>query len=375
MGVLGTVVAFIAVLVILVLVHELGHFVVAKRAGITVQEFGIGFPPRLGSVMWRGTRYSINAIPLGGFVKMLGEDGEIELQRLRDEGLTEPEIRHAMAGAFSRKPIWVRIGVLLAGVVMNFLLAAVLFSVAVSLPQQVGYGPLTVIEIQDGSPAADALKLDDTIIAADGRVFERSADLTQYVASRAGETVTLTILRSGREVDVEVVPRELTDEQIADGQGPIGFGWRPQRIVEEPSTVAGPLEAIGEGVGATVTVAAQIPGGLADAVGGLLGLNPDAAGDARGPIGIAQETGRVLQSPLVNQLLFVGLLSINLAVLNVLPFPPLDGGRMAVVLLEGLRRRRLPAEREALIYLTGLAILLALVVLISIQDIQRLFGT
>jgi regulator of sigma E protease len=374
MGVVGTVVAFIAVLVVLVLVHEIGHFIVAKRAGITVQEFGIGFPPRLGSVMWRGTRYSFNAIPLGGFVKMLGEDGDVELQRLRDEGLTEPEIQHALAGAFNRKPIWVRMAVLLAGVVMNFLLAAVLFSVAVSLPQQVGYGPLTVIEIQEGSPAAEALEIDDTIIAADGRFFDRSADLTQYVASRAGEPVTLTILRAGREIEVNVVPRELTEEQIAEGQGPIGFGWRPQRVVEEPSTVSGPLEAIGEGVGATATVAVQIPGGLADAVGGLLGLNPDAAGDARGPIGIAQETGRVLESPLVNQLLFVGLLSINLAVLNVLPFPPLDGGRMAVVLLEGLRRRRLPAEREALIYLTGLAILLALVVLISIQDVQRLFG-
>jgi len=118
-------------------------------------------------------------------------------------------------------------------------------------------------------------------------------------------------------------------------------------------------------------LAIQIPGGLADAVGGLIGLNPD-AGDAMGPIGIAQETGRVLEAPLVRQLLFMGVLSINLAVLNVLPFPPLDGGRIVVVLLESARRRKLPAEREALIYLTGFAVLMALVILISIQDIQRL---
>jgi regulator of sigma E protease len=374
MGVIGTVAAFLAILVVLVLVHEIGHFIVAKRAGITVQEFGIGFPPRLASVMWRGTRYSINAIPLGGFVKMLGEDGDVELNRLREEGLSEAEIAHAMKGAFNRKPIWARLGVLLAGVVMNFLLAAALFSVALSLPQQVGYGPLTVVEIQEGSPAAAALRLDDVILEANGRSFERSGDLTRYVARHAGEQVVLTIERDGEQTEVTVVPRELTEEQIAEGVGPIGFGWRPERVVEEPSPVESPIEAVSEGFRATVTVAVQIPGGLADAVGGLLGFNPDAADDARGPIGIAQETGRVLESALVNQLFFVGLLSINLAVLNVLPFPPLDGGRIAVVLVEAVRRRRLPAEREALIYLTGLAILLALVVLISIQDIQRLFG-
>jgi len=126
------------------------------------------------------------------------------------------------------------------------------------------------------------------------------------------------------------------------------------------------------GTTTTAEIAVQIPGGLADTVAGLIGLNPDAAADARGPIGIAQETGRVLGAPLAFQLGFVGLLSVNLAVLNVLPFPPLDGGRIAVVLLEAVRRRKLPAEREAIIYLAGFAVLIALVILISIQDIQRL---
>jgi regulator of sigma E protease len=142
-------------------------------------------------------------------------------------------------------------------------------------------------------------------------------------------------------------------------------------VVEHPSAVEGPLDAVGRGVDTAWTLAVQIPGGLADAVGGLIGLN-DEAPDARGPIGIAQETGRVLEAPLVSQLFFVGLLSVNLAVLNVLPFPPLDGGRIAVTLVEAVRRRRLPAEREAIIYLAGFAVLIALVILISIQDIQRL---
>src|ERR687893_1654944 len=99
MDVIGTVVAFFAILVVLVLVHELGHFLVAKRAGITVEEFGVGFPPRIGSVMYRGTRYSLNWIPLGGFVKMLGEDGDVEVQRLREQGLSEDQVERAMAGA------------------------------------------------------------------------------------------------------------------------------------------------------------------------------------------------------------------------------------------------------------------------------------
>ena len=371
MEVIGTVGAFLGVLVVLVLVHELGHFLVAKRAGITVEEFGIGFPPRVTSVMWHGTRYSLNWIPLGGFVRMLGEDGDVEVRRLREKGLTEDEVEHAMAGAFNRRPIWIRIGVLLAGVAMNFVLAAALFAVALSLPALIGHGPLTVIEVQENSPAAGKLEVDDVIVAVDGETFDRSADLTEYVRGRAGFVVELTLLRDGEEMTVGIIPRTVTDEERANGIGPVGFSYEPDRLVEEPSSVTGPLDAIGRGTAAAWSLAIRIPGGLADAVGGLLGLNPN-AGDARGPIGIAQETGRVLEAPLVSQLLFVGVLSINLAVLNVLPFPPLDGGRIAVVLLESVRRRKLPAEREALIYLTGFAVLLALIVLISIQDIQRL---
>ncbi len=371
MDVAATVAAFIGILVVLVLVHELGHFLAAKRAGITVEEFGIGFPPRIASVRWRGTRYSVNWIPLGGFVRMLGEDGDVEVKRLREQGMTETEIEDAMAGAFNRRPVPVRIVVLLAGVVMNFVLAAALFAIAFSMPLQVGEGPLTVTEIQDGSPAESALEVDDVIIGADGRTFERSADLTAYIAQRGGAPVVLQIERDGAAINVTVTPRVVSDADRSRGVGPIGFGYEPERVVEVPSTVTGPIDAVGRGVDTAWTLAIQIPGGLADAIGGLIGLNANAP-DARGPIGIAQETGRVLEAPLVSQLFFVGLLSVNLAVLNVLPFPPLDGGRMAVVLIEAVRRRKIPAEREALIYLTGFAVLIALVILISIQDIQRL---
>jgi regulator of sigma E protease len=373
MDVVGTVAAFIGILVVLVLVHELGHYVTAKSAGITVEEFGIGFPPRIASVTWHGTRYSLNWIPLGGFVRMLGEDGDVEIKRLREGGLNDAEIEHAMEGAFNRKPIWTRIGVLLAGVAMNFLLAGAAFAWAAAMPQPVSLGPLHILEIQAGSPAERAaLEVGDVITAADGRTFDRSRDLTSYVATRAGEPVTLTIVRGGQAIPITVTPRDLSDEQIRQGVGAIGFSWQAEEMGEGPPQATNPVEAVAIGYGTAARAAVEIPGGLAGAIGGLLGLNPDGAGDARGPIGIAQITGEVIDAGLLAVVQFVGILSINLAILNVLPFPPLDGGRIAVVLVEAVRQRRLPAEREALIYLTGFALLIALVILISIQDIQRL---
>jgi regulator of sigma E protease len=374
MDVVGTVLAFIGVLIVLVLVHEIGHFIVAKRAGITVQEFGVGFPPRIGSVVWHGTRYSLNWIPLGGFVKMLGEDGDAEADKMRQRGLSEAAIDKAMQGAFNRKPVWVRMVVLLAGVAMNFLLAAVLFAVALSLPAQEGRGPLTVTEVQPASPAVSAgLQVGDVILAADGHTFPISRDLTAYVRSKAGLRVELTVQRSGQQMAIPVTPRSLTATDEAKGLGAVGFSYEPARFVQIAPSVNGPLAAAWEGAKSAGDLALKIPGGLASAVAGLLGLAPD-AGTAVGPIGIASETGRVLRAPLVSQLIFVGILSVNLAVLNVLPFPPLDGGRIAVVAVEAIRRRRLPAEREALVYLTGFMVLIVLVILISIRDVANLIG-
>jgi regulator of sigma E protease len=374
MDVIGTIAAFIVVLVVLVLVHEVGHFVVAKRSGITVQEFGIGFPPRIASVMWRGTRYSINWIPLGGFVKMLGEDGEVEVQRLREDGLSEPEIERAMRGAFNRKPIPMRIAVLLAGVAMNLLLAVVLFTGWSLLPVPIPVGPLDVTSVQPDSPASTGgLRRGDLIVSADGQVFEESTDLTAYLRSQAGAEVVLGIQRAGAELELPVTPRRLTPAEIDRGIGPVGFAWRATRTVDGPPTASNLGDALAFGADTTAKIAVALPGALRDAVSGLLGLGPN-TGDARGPIGIAEATGEVLEAGLRATLSFVALLSVNLAVLNVLPFPPLDGGRIAVVLVEAVRRRRLPAEREALIYLTGFAVLIALVILISIQDIQRLLG-
>lgn len=370
MDVVVTILAFIGILFVLVLVHELGHFIVAKRAGITVQEFGIGFPPRIASVMRGGTRYSLNWIPLGGFVKMLGEDGDAEVERMRDEGRTEAEVESAMAGAFNRKPIWVRLVVLVAGVVMNFVLAIVLLSIVFgTFPNVVGgRGPLRITSIQEGSPAAEVgLQAGDVIVTADGQSFERSEDLRNYILANAGEEVALEVERGDEVIDLTVVPRR--PEEIRDDQGAIGFTWTPaDGFIEEPPLA--PLDALGRGVTETFEYAAKIPGGVLLGVGGLLGLVEDPP-DVAGPIGIARETGEVLQLPLASQLAWVALLSTNLAVLNILPFPPLDGGRILVVLIEFVRRRRLNPRREALIYATGMVVLLGLIILVSINDIGR----
>jgi regulator of sigma E protease len=372
MDVIGTVAAFLAILVVLVVVHELGHFLAAKAAGITVQEFAVGFPPRIASRIWRGTRYSVNWIPLGGFVKMLGEDGDIEAEKMRRRGLSEAAIDQAMEGAFNRKPVYVRVAVLLAGVVMNFLLAAILFSIASGMPQYQAQGGLVISSITPGSPAqAAGLQPADVILAANGRTFVVSAELTAYLRAQAGNAVDLTVRRDGAERQITVTPNRVSDEDLRKGKGAVGFTWHGEHVVAVRPPADNPLDAVRLGFGGATELAIQLPGALVDAIGGILGLNPN-AGQASGPIGIAQQTGEVLSGPFVYFLSFVGLLSLNLAVLNVLPFPPLDGGRIAVVLIEAVRRRRLPAEREALIYLTGFMVLIVLVILISIQDVQRL---
>lgn len=374
MEVLLTIVAFLAIIVVLVVVHEIGHFAVAKWSGVAVQEFGVGFPPRIGSIVFRGTRYSLNWIPLGGFVKMLGEDGEIEVQRLRERGLSDSAIEKVMEGALSRRRISVRLAVLLAGVAMNFVVGALLFAMAYSQPTPEYHGPVTVNTIQPGSPADGALEEGDVITGADGQTFELSADMTAYVRAQAGHTVTLQVTRGAEQLDIEVVPRVLTDEQVKAGEGAVGFGWESSDVVMGPPLASGPLDALAQGFSTAARVAVEIPGGLLRAIAGMLGLAPS-TGDVAGPIGIAQQTGRLLDAPLVSQLFFIGLLSINLAVLNTLPFPPLDGGRVLIVLIEAIRRRKMSAEREALIYFTGFVVLIALVILISIQDIARLPGS
>jgi regulator of sigma E protease len=364
----------LAILVGLVLVHELGHFIMARRAGVKVHEFGIGFPPRA-AVLRRGpeTIYTLNWLPIGGFVRLEGEDGESVDRR-----------------AFVNQKLGTRLRILLAGVAINFLLAWVIFTGIAMLADPIMN--VRIGSVSPGSPAAlaglvgadDAAGADvdadatggDVILAIDGRRFPvfdgmggqvdgatRPPPL-QYLAERPGQTVVLTVRHTDGSVeDIEATLRPASE--IAT-QGALGV-----RIVELPQeeVTRGPLEAVMVGFVRTVEASTLILRGVAELVTNL--ANPPVAG----PVGIVGIVGEVrAELPPVFLIWLVGLLSANLAVINALPFPPMDGGRVAVALIKAASRDRISPATERAVYLTGFALLMALLVWVTAQDIGRLVG-
>jgi regulator of sigma E protease len=368
----------LAVLVGLVLVHELGHFLMARRAGVIVHEFGVGFPPRA-AILHRGkeTIYSLNWLPIGGFVRLEGEEGES----------LEPR-------AFVNQRLRTRLGILLAGVVVNFVLAWVIFSAIALFADPV----LTtrIASVESGSPADRAGLMGgqpitlpdggssydesgDLILAIDGRRFAVFDDMDtgtdgrtylpgplRYLRQHAGQEVTLTIRRAGGEVeDITVTLRTPTSPE----QGALGV-----------STLQGPqedrqnglLESVVIGFERTVDASLLIVQGVAQLVGSL--VSGDLANaPVAGPVGIAGVVGDVrAELPPVYLLWLVGLLSANLAVINVLPFPPMDGGRVAMALVQAVSRNRVSPQAERLVYLTGFVMLMALLVWVTALDIGRL---
>jgi len=332
---------FFVVLTVLVLVHEAGHFTFAKLFGVRVDEFGLGFPPRVAGRRVRGTLYSLNAIPLGGFVKMRGENGED----------TAPD-------SFGAKPPWQRLVILAAGPIMNVLLAVAVFFVMFS----VGYpkGLTTITGVASGSPAQRAgLIAGDRITRVDGRTVADRAALQDAIAARLGHAVTLTVVDSGITRIVRVVPRV----HPPNGQGAVGIVMARTVIVH-----VGPGTALRESVGQVGGMVASVPSLLAS-------IPAHGAQNVSGPIGIANVTTQAVgasrqigPSPVFSVL---AILSTSLGVLNLLPIPALDGGRILFVLVSWIRRRNLDPELEGLIHAAGMAFLLVLIAFISYQDIVR----
>ena len=336
------VVLLLVFLVVLVVIHEFGHFVVARRSGVHVHEFGVGFPPRakvLGKDS-QGTEYTLNWLPIGGFVRLEGEEGESVDSR-----------------AFVNKPLRTRLLILLAGVLMNFLLAFVVFSFIAAFADPVA--DVRIGDVQAGSPAAAAglvashvIGTDaqghnlyddtgDTIIAIDGQrfpVFDRIEDVTP----------SITYLR---------VP--------GPNEGPLGIVLNPRLVSGEIQH--DPLTAIVLGARRTVDAATVVLRGLGQLVTNI--TNPPVSG----PVGIVDIIGQVrsIGQPIYLLWLF-GVLSANLAVVNVLPFPPLDGGRVAVAVIQKLSGNRISVAAERLAYLTGFVLLMALLVWVTFFDIQRM---
>ncbi len=344
--VLHSLLPFFGIIIVLVLVHESGHFIAAKLSHVRVLEFGVGFPPRIAAFKFHDTEYSLNALPLGGFVRMVGE-----------EDPTEP-------GSLASRPKLLRVFVLSAGVLSNFVFAIVLFTASFIIPHEVPIGRAMISDVSPGSPAAAAgLQVNDVIYTIDGRNVQNVPDASYDIRLHMGEMLKMTVKRGSDFVDVNVKARWAPPSN----QGPTGITIASQYPFTETQSYA-PWTALHLGTQETfdsLTMARN------EVISWIKGAT---APQVSGPVGIVQATGEVVKEAGWKSLIeFMGLLSINLAVVNILPFPFLDGGRIVFVLVEVMRRgRRIAPQKEALVHLAGLAVLLTFVVVISYFDIARI---
>ncbi|HEX5414111.1 MAG TPA: M50 family metallopeptidase [Chloroflexota bacterium] len=344
-----SVLVFVVLLGILILVHELGHFILAKRAGVKVEEFGIGFPPRLFAIRRGETDYSLNLIPLGGYVRMLGEE--------------DPTAPRSFASA-SRA--W-RFAILIAGATMNLIAAVFLFSSAyVAGVPDFTKADVVVSQVVANTPAAEAgLQTGDQIVSMGGITIDGFDQLQSETTASRGKTTPLVVKRDGKTLDLTITPRS----NYPAGQGPMGIAvtLRARSLIHYsiPAALAnGAIDA-----GRTVALTLALPVSI------LSGLIPLAdAPRPMGPVGIFQVTSQATAVSLDRGWLWPILevaaeVSAGLAVANLLPIPGLDGGRLLFVVIEAVRGRRINPQRETMIHLMGMAFLLSLVLIITYMDI------
>jgi regulator of sigma E protease len=381
---LTTIIVFIVVLGVLVFVHEFGHFIVARKTGMKVEEFGFGFPPRLFGVQkvngkWKivmghkspfpnpphqgegiehqggdETIYSINAIPFGGFVKIMGENNEAE---------NDPR-------SFINRPFWARFLTLVAGVSMNLILAVVLFSSIFfigTLSEVDDMHPLfknaviTNLQVAVSDVAVNSLafkaglKVDDIILKIDDKVITKSSEVTSYIFENMGKAFDFEVKRKSEVKILRVESSKISTK----GQGPTGIEIADIGFVKLPF-----FSAIRLGVIKTVNLTKAIFFGF-----GKLFTSKEVLQSVGGPIKIAQITGEVYKMGITALMNFAGVLSVNLAVLNILPIPALDGGRVLFLIIEKIRRKRNNQKVEQWVNGTGFAVLLALMLVVTIKDI------
>ncbi len=340
--------AIIPILLVLIVSHELGHFFVARWCGVVVEEFAIGFPPRLFGRVIGGVQWSLNLIPFGAYVRLLGED--------------DP----AAPGSFASQPRLQRALILAAGSAVNFLVAILAFALA--------YGtgwpdPTNVIvrvaEVAPGSPAADGgLIKGDIVQAVEGVQLRGSAQLREHVQAHPGQPVTITVDRSGANLDLRVIPRADPPE----GQGPLGVRLDLRALPSQHD----PLSSLQFGLQQTLGVVGLTLSAPAMAIRGEL------PADALRPIGLpgmsqlaAEATSAVTQSGWFFPILILaGVFSAGLAVANMLPLPALDGGRLLFIAIETVVGRPVPRAIEGFIHTTGLVALIMLMIVISFNDVM-----
>lgn len=356
-----TILLFLLLLSVLVFVHELGHFLMARAMGMKVEEFGFGFPPKAFGIRKGGVLYSVNWIPIGGFVRIKGENGND-----RDH-----------QDSFASKKPWQRFLVLVAGVAMNFFLAAILFSAGfmMGLPAiidsqlptsaHVSEKQLSVMEVVVDSPAARAgIKAGDTITLIDNEVPADEEQARTYISQHGPSGIDVTIQHE----DHTTESVRVTSEQLkgTDAVG-IGVGFVQTGFVSYPFFLA-----MSHGVSTTIQMTGDIVRSFWDLLVGLVfARHVDA--QLSGPVGIAVMTKEVAAMGFVYLLQFAAILSINLAVVNILPFPALDGGRILFLMIEKLRGKAVNQKFEVIANNLGFLVLMALVVMVTFQDVVKLF--
>ena len=347
---------FLVMFTLIIAVHEFGHYITARLLGMRVLEFAFGFPPRIFAVRRAGIDYSVNAIPFGGFVRILGQDDF----SIEQHGAGDP-------GSFTSKPWWAQAIVLAAGVAMNFVLAIVVLTAAFAIGTEAPTGAVRVEEVAPGSPAeAAGIQPGDVVRTIDGKTITRTSELQNYIYSHAGKEVTIVLDRGVRTVGpLVIVPRP----QPPENEGPLGV--KLSEVTSPPTALPLP-QAFVQAARLTGDVVAQIadlPAQLLARPAGQPGPPP-----VGGPIEILRVTALVSQAGLSAFLKLIGVISVNLGVLNIIPFPGLDGGRLFFVLLSAALRRRLSPQVEAAIHAVGFVLLIGLLVVVSVADIRRAAG-
>jgi len=353
--VITTIASTIIVLGILVFVHELGHFVFAKKLGVGVLTFSLGFGPRLVGRKMGETEYQISVFPLGGFVKLVGENPGEEIKE-EDRGRS-----------FSAQPVWKRFLIVSAGPFFNFLLAIVFFSTINIFG--VPYFPSKIGDISPESPAAQAgLKKGDLIVSIDGEAVSKWDDLSRIIRSSQGKELQLKIKRDSETLDLKVTPKSSTQKNLFGEEVQIfviGITPTDELLVQK----VGPFEAIGKGLSQTwfgikLTVVSIIKV--------IERVIP--AKTIGGPIMIAQLAGEQAKRGIISLILFTAILSINLGVINLFPIPVLDGGHFVFLALEAILRKPISIKKMEIAQQVGLILIILLMLFAFYNDLLRVFS-
>ncbi|MFA6365221.1 MAG: RIP metalloprotease RseP [Candidatus Paceibacterota bacterium] len=350
------IVAVIIGLIILVIAHEFGHFIASKLFGVKVEEFGIGYPPKLFGKKFGETLYSINLLPLGGFVRIHGEESQVE------EGGVPVDPQRS----FIHQAIWKRSCILIAGVMMNLIVGWFIFS-GVFMTGSPAH--LILGEIDKGSPAASAgLMQGDVIISATLGTVElkdpiQSSEFITAVKNVAGTEVRLEVARKGKTIETTLVPRVNPPQ----GEGALGVELVEMGFPSKPF-----FSALGAGFTAMASVLWLTILGFANLIIGVFTAPRMALQSVAGPVGIftlAAQTGKM---GFVYLAQLIGFISVNLAVLNLIPFPALDGGRVFFLFIEKMKGSPISSRTQQIINGVGFIALLALMVLVTIHDVVKI---